>query len=47
MDRTGRRMPSELFIASPWHSGLVLDFSACGLFVQMKARTHRASKDEP
>ena len=31
-------MPCELFVRDHWHSGLVLDFSAQGLFVQTHAK---------
>ena len=39
MDRKKRRMPCELRVGSRVHSGLVLDLSPSGLFIQTNAKT--------
>jgi hypothetical protein len=38
-DRRKRRMPCEVLIAGRKHSGLVLDLSRSGLFIQTNAKT--------
>jgi Tfp pilus assembly protein PilZ len=37
--RKKHRMPCEIMVGSRWHSGLVLDLSPTGLFVQTSAKT--------
>jgi PilZ domain-containing protein len=46
MDRIRRRMPCELFVRDHWHSGLVLDLSARGFFVQTNAKPNPRERFE-
>lgn len=46
VNRKKRRMPCQLQVGSSWHSGLVLDLSPSGLFVQTTAKTRPGQRIE-